>query len=273
MNKEYISYILIVLMIIENAFTQPIISENAIDYWTPEKMLNAKPLHLPGIKNKTINNSEKANLFASEDENKNPLLAVGRFFFTLDGVDLWCTASVINTKNRNTGMTAKHCLYSNGAHSVNMIFCPGYNKGNTSYLGKIRVTNASWADDGDYGVLKFHYKGGLQYKTRAFGWGLKPSYPVRIATFGYPVDGDVNCTQDGNNLCIWRGDADQQNHGNISVPLQLGHGSSGGPWVMGNNMSNPKNLGHVIGITAFVDESHTYSYILNFTLIRKLITW
>ncbi|KAF0513378.1 serine protease [Gigaspora margarita] len=273
MYKEYISYILIVLIIIEIAFTQPIISENAIDYWTPEKMLNAKLLHLPGIKNKTINNSEKANLFASEDENKNPLLAVGQFFFTLDGIDNACTASVINTQNGNTGMTAKHCLYSNGAHSVNMIFCPGYNKGNTSYLGKILVTNASWADGGDYGVIKFDYNGGLQNKTGSFDWGLTPSYPVRIATFGYPVDGDVNCTHDGKTLCIWRGVADQHKHGNISVPLLLGHGSSGGPWVMGNNPSNPKNLGDVIGITAFGNESHTYSYILNFTLIRELITW
>ncbi|CAG8788068.1 22435_t:CDS:2, partial [Dentiscutata erythropus] len=125
--------------------------------------------------------------------------------------DYACIVSVINTKNGNTGITAKYSLHSN---------------------------DSKWADNDDYGVIKFDYNGGLQYKTGCFDWGLDPPNLVRIVTFGYPFDGEMNC---------WRS--------------------------LGNEKSNSNSFGYLIGIRSFEDigeDGATFSYILNLTLINEL---
>ncbi|RIB14770.1 hypothetical protein C2G38_2094898 [Gigaspora rosea] len=203
MNKKYISFILIILIIVENAFTQSIITktynvDKAITYWTREKMLNAKPLHLPNkefkFKNKAISSGEKDNFFtiASDpiiseskvnapflveikpESDDNTPLAVGILFFTLSNEDLQCTASVITTENGNSGITAAHCLYYEGNYTENLMFCPGYNNGTESFLGKIAIANTkipdTWinSDDDDYAGLKFDFNGSLQRQAGSF---------------------------------------------------------------------------------------------------------
>ncbi|CAG8734615.1 1850_t:CDS:1, partial [Gigaspora rosea] len=198
--------------------------ENVIDYWTQEKVLNAKPKLSPIEKlNKTTSNNKKSRILTSvsdfdsinPDTESDNLLTVGKLFFTSHGVDNSCTASVIDTSDGNTGITAAHCLYSKkGEYSKNVIFSPGYNNGSPSALGKIPIIGLSvpksflesLADD-DYAAIKFDYPGKLQLQTGGFGWGLTPQSPVSIAIFGYPHNGDMDCTKDGNNCCVWRGDA------------------------------------------------------------------
>ncbi|CAG8694203.1 10035_t:CDS:1, partial [Gigaspora margarita] len=268
--------------------------KNVIDYWTLEKMSNAKPMLSPiGKLNKTTSNNKKSRLLTSlsDSDSINPdgesdnLLTVGKLFFKSSGKDHSCTASVIDTSDGNTGITAAHCLYFKGEYSVNVIFAPGYNNGNPSALGTIPVTGLSvsksyiesWADD-DYAAIKFDYPGKLQLQTGCFGWGLTPSSPVSIAIFGYPYNGDMNCIKDGNNCCVWRGYATLEypfgttENPEWHVSLRIGSGASGGPWVMKNNL--PNYLGYLIGVTDFyLGEHNEYANPLNFTLIRILIDW
>ncbi|CAG8835546.1 38467_t:CDS:1, partial [Gigaspora margarita] len=296
-----------------NEFTQSIITkthnvDKTIAYWTREKMLTAKPLHSPSkefiFRNKTINSGEKNSFFTvasdliksesevnapysveikSESEVNTPL-PVGILFFTLHNDDYTCTASVITTKNGNTGITAAHCLYSDGEYSENVMFCPGYNNGTESFLGKIVVAKTSVPDtyidfdDDDYGGLKFYFNGSLQWETGAFGWGINPPDQVSIVVFGYPADGDMNCTRNGDTCCTWRGNAtlitNQTNYPPLRmVSAYLGVGSSGGPWLI-RYESPTHDLGYLIGITAFhFGEHDEYSDVLNFTLVNQLTNW
>ncbi|RIB11122.1 hypothetical protein C2G38_2204244 [Gigaspora rosea] len=293
MNKKYISYLLIILIIIENAFTQDIISktyntENTLTYWTKERMLNTKPLPKPLIfKNKTINNSEKnmikKNMINTRDKNDKPF-AVGILFGQKNSTENFiCTASVIRSDDGNTGITAVHCLYDweTNVWADNMNFWPGYDHGEQSRYGCVAVKkvnisllyiNGEGLSD-DYGILKFNYNGRLQDNTGCFGWGIQPGYPVEIVTFGYPEDGEMDCVKDTSNLCSWRGNAsllDNPPQPYQYIPLDLGDGSSKGPWVIKN--SPPNNLGYLMGITYGTVDSKEFSEILNFTLISSLIT-
>ncbi|KAF0552648.1 hypothetical protein F8M41_021338 [Gigaspora margarita] len=304
MNKKHITHILILLIIIKNVFTQSIFTktnnvENVIDYWSQEKMSNAEPLLSPiGELNKTTSNNEKGRLLSSvsDSDSINPdvesdnLLTVGKIFFTRSGKDLACTAFVIDNSDGNTGITAAHCLYSReGEYAKNVIFCPGYNNGNPSALGKIPVIGLSVPKSfmksrvDDYAAIKFDYPGKLQQQTGSFGWGLTPPSPVNIAIFGYPYNGNIpNCSKDGQNCCVWRGYSTLEflefPKTTIAwkVPVHIGSGGSGGPWVMKNNL--PHDLGYLIGVTDFYvgqkkGKANEYADALNFTLIRILISW
>ncbi|KAF0378597.1 serine protease [Gigaspora margarita] len=202
MNKKYISYMLIILIIVENAFTQSIITktynvDKTLANWTREKMLNAKTLHPPNkefkVRNKAINSGEKDTISSdpvnaesevnapfsvgikSEFEVNTPL-PLGKLFFTLFNEDHSCTASIITTDDGNAGITAAHCLYSHGEYSNNIMFCPGYDNGTESFLGRIAVAKTSMLDtfinslDEDYGGLKFDFNGSLQSTAGSFGW-------------------------------------------------------------------------------------------------------
>ncbi|CAG8561663.1 16732_t:CDS:1 [Dentiscutata erythropus] len=289
MNKKYITHILILLIIIENAFTQSIISktynvENTIDYWTEERMANAKPLLSSNKLNKTVSNDRKDSFANVPDLNNSEILtdkplAVGKLFFTSHGESYTCTASVIDTSDGNIGITAAHCLYAEGEFSEDVIFYPGYDNGKPSRLGKIVVLKISVPnnyinfEDDDYGAILFKYQGKLKDHTGSFGWGLNPPDQVKIVAWGYPAIGDMNCgegTTDGKTCCIWRGDATLEHPPARRVPAYFGKGSSGGPWIMKETL--PHYLGYLIGVTAYhIDEHSEYSDVLNFALVRQLI--
>ncbi|MBD0692777.1 trypsin-like serine peptidase [Streptomyces sp. CBMA123] len=80
--------------------------------------------------------------------------SVGRLFFTFsDGYDGSCTATVVNSANRSTLVTAAHCLRAVGAPTAdgtwnhNLYFVPGYRNG-TKPLGgfsvKTMATSSRW---------------------------------------------------------------------------------------------------------------------------------
>ncbi|CAG8832615.1 8465_t:CDS:1 [Gigaspora margarita] len=258
-------------------------------------MFYAIPMLSPiGKLNKTTSNNEKGHLLSnvSDSDSINPdvesddLLTVGKLFFTSSGRDRSCSASVIDTSDGNTGITAAHCLYKGGVYSEKVIFCPGYDNGNPSALGKIPVIGLSVpksyieSKDDDYAAIKFDYPSKLQLQTGSFGWGLTPPSPVSIAIFGYPYKGSItNCTNDAKHFCTWRGYATLEspfrNKPAWKVPLHIGSGASGGPWVMKNNL--PNYLGYLIGVTDYhlgkTGQANEYAHALNFTLLRELINW
>ncbi|MEU3502640.1 hypothetical protein ABZ726_18390 [Streptomyces hundungensis] len=80
--------------------------------------------------------------------------SVGRLFFTFpDGYDGSCTATVVNSANRSTVITAAHCPRSVGAPAddgtwnQNLYFVPGYRNG-TKPLGGFSIrsmaTSSRW---------------------------------------------------------------------------------------------------------------------------------
>ncbi|CAG8823731.1 16963_t:CDS:1 [Racocetra persica] len=254
-------------------------------------MSNAEPILPPtsksnGITSNDVKDNLLANITDSVSENLFAIpLAVGKLFFVHSGKHYTCTASVIDTSDGNTGLTASHCLYSDGEYSKKVIFCPGYEAGKPrSDLGKIRVIGLSVPksfmefEEDDYAAIKFDFDGKLKDQTGAFGWGLTPPNPVKVTTYGYPGNGDLNCPRDTKTCCYWVGDATQKDVLGIpeltawNVPVVLGKGGSGGPWVMRVGALNP--FGYLVSVTGYVvGNDGSFADILNFTLIKELIDW
>ncbi|MDH3694328.1 MAG: hypothetical protein OER96_07140 [Gammaproteobacteria bacterium] len=72
-----------------------------------------------------------------------PTSTIGKLFFTLNGGNFVCSASVIQ---KNTLATAGHCV-SDGAgnFATNFLFCPSYNKGGPSGSGAPNPATGCWA--------------------------------------------------------------------------------------------------------------------------------
>ncbi|CAG8722649.1 13527_t:CDS:1, partial [Racocetra persica] len=152
-----------------------------------------------------------------------------------------------------------------------------------SDLGKIRVELRSVPksyielEEDDYATIKFEFDGKLKDQTGAFGWGLPPPNPVKVTTYGYPGNGDLNCPRNTKTCCYWVGDATQKDALGIPeltawhVPVNLGKGGSGGPWVI-RVASN--HIGFLVSVTGyFFGNDGSFADILNFTLIKELIDW
>ncbi|CAI2180991.1 6667_t:CDS:1 [Funneliformis geosporum] len=195
----------------------------------------------------------------------NNLNAVGKLDIVKnDGSNDCCTASVIRTDNGNIAITAAHCLFDFNTQTWNseVYFYPGYNHGQQGNIGKVAAKSGYIYDIfkdnpalSDYAFIKLDYPEGrkLQDDTGAFDYDLDipgDIYPVNV--FGYPVDGDMNCPKDGQNLCDYEGlSYDMPNEVPIKsyrgITIDVGHCSSGGPWV---RIYDPNtNSGNVMGVS------------------------
>ena len=209
--------------------------------------------------------------------------SVGRLFFTFsDGYDGSCTATVVNSANRSTVISAAHCLRSVGAPTVdgtwhrNLYFVPGYRNG-TKPLGGFSVrstaTSSRWNADParttsqdlavaghDTGILvanpsdRGHRIADVTGSQRiAF---TKPVLDEFIHAFGYPKGGlnDPTDKYTGSRMIHCAGPA----RPGPKAPLLWGEscdmssGSSGGPHLA--RFDPRTGTGTVVGITTTSDD-------------------
>ncbi|CAG8691812.1 469_t:CDS:1, partial [Dentiscutata heterogama] len=198
-------------------------------------------------------------------DNINSLNAVGLLnAVKADETEINCTATVIKTNNGSIAITAAHCVYDHKLGAWNKVyFYPGYNNGAEGRVGKVvAYRSIIWnaflenAEMYDYALTKFYYQNGrkLQDDTGAFDYD--PDIPhgnYSITVFGYPADGDMDCPRDGKHLCSFQGNSFDfpDNLPNATsyrgIPIDVGYGSSGGPWI--RNYDPTTNTGTVIGIS------------------------
>ncbi|CAG8496406.1 1225_t:CDS:1 [Dentiscutata erythropus] len=206
------------------------------------------------------------NIKVSFDDDINNLNAVGLLnAVKADGTEINCTATVIKTNNGSVAITAAHCIYDHKLKKFNtkIYFYPGYNNGVEGRIGKVTAYKSFIWDKFldnveiyDYAFTKFYYKNGrkLQGDTGAFDYDLDiPHGNYSTTVFGYPVDGDMDCPRDGKHLCKWQGNSFDfpDNLPNATsyrgIPIDVGYGSSGGPWM--RNYDPTTNTGTVMGIS------------------------
>ncbi|MEV1015839.1 hypothetical protein AB0I89_06080 [Micromonospora sp. NPDC049801] len=81
---------------------------------------------------------------------------VGRLFFTSQGEDSSCTATVVDSANRSAVVTAGHCVHStdllgeNGEWATHVMFVPGYREGRAPYgrfVGRVGVVDSAWTQN------------------------------------------------------------------------------------------------------------------------------
>ncbi|MFF3110206.1 trypsin-like serine peptidase [Kitasatospora sp. NPDC057904] len=204
--------------------------------------------------------------------------SVGRLFFTFsDGYDGSCTATVVESANRSTVVTAAHCLRGVGPSAAdgtwrhNVYFVPGYRNG-TKPLGGFSIrsmaTSARWDADpatttsSDVAVAG-HDTGVLVANPSAEGRRIadvtgaqriaftRPVEGEFIHTFGYPKDRLNNpaAKYAGSRMIHCAGPA----RPGPKAPLLWGescdmsHGASGGPHL--TRFDTRTGVGTVVGVT------------------------
>ncbi len=167
----------------------------------------------------------------------------GKVFFTLEGTDYVCSGSAVRSANRDTVLTAGHCVNNGpGEFATRWIFVPAYRDGQRpfgSWTARRLLTPAPWSERGDV-----NYDVGFAVLNATSGRHLTDvvgAQPIAFNTarggyrhsFGYPSVGGYN----GARLFYCHGNAQRDKYGSQDegIPCDMTEGSSGGPWLSGFN--------------------------------------
>lgn len=181
-----------------------------------------------------------------------PISTIGKLFFSLDGGNFVCSASVIGL---NAVITAGHCNSNgSGGFATNRSFCPSFNaSGVNPATGCWGVVNSivavPWHNGGDpdydYAVLRAANTGSVHNTsvgnvTGGLGhsWNFSPSQAEAI--FGYPAGSPFtgNRIIQANSTEWYNVDFTSGTQVSKAVGNDMTPGSSGGPWILGLNRAN-----------------------------------
>ena len=248
--------------------------EEALEYWTPERMASAVPVDLT--------EPDKGPLPGKfiTDRIENPAddsvhRRAGRLYVSLDGYDVFCSASAINN---NGILTAAHSLYNANTQKFadKGIYSPAWNNGVSRY-GTFPLTGRGFIPDAyqitaryqyDYGFSKVGPGGPgpdkkeLGSVTGHFELRVSKSTEKQWDALGYPsvpVDG-----YQFNGQRMWRclGDRFFENvRGQNGKEGNFTEGSSGGPWLMpgthfvtGIQVMSTTSNGIPVNVSPYFDE-------------------
>ncbi|NUS72809.1 MAG: hypothetical protein HOQ05_05315 [Corynebacteriales bacterium] len=223
-------------------------------YWSPARMLAASPILGKGLLPETKPRNASAPGAHRWNSGGAITSTVGKVFFTLNKIDYVCTATSINSANRDTLITAGHCVNSGpGAFATNWIFVPAYSPGNEPYgrwTARTLYAPANWTERGelahDYGYAVLNTNGGSHIADVVGTQGVtfNPARGTHIHSFGYPELAPYK----GDALYLCEGDAQQDTRGTgQGIPCDMTEGSSGGPWLTDFN----GNTGNVMSVNSF----------------------
>ena len=242
--------------------------EEALNFWTPERMKKAKPIGF--FESSDVEVSAAAEI---ADIGKMPFEASGKIFFTFAG-DYYCGSAQYCVDKRMI-LTAAHCLRrrSDGCWAENIVFYRGYKDG--EYTQKVPVHSAAiksyWMTEGkndrwvwDYGFAVTQNEsqcGALRYKT------FKPeSMNGGTATaFGYPGN-----YHDGN-IMVYVKDAYTKENETRNLWCMTGtmleQGASGGAWT--------DDMNTVVGLNSCIvrGENSMYSPIFTENEFESLVAY
>jgi V8-like Glu-specific endopeptidase len=183
--------------------------------------------------------------------------AVGRVFFTLGGRDYACTGTAVASGNRDTVVTAGHCVNAGpGAYAHNWVFVPGYRNGSRPYgtwTARRLLAPAAWVGSGstpdDVGFAVVGTRGGRHLTDVVGAMRIAFGAPrgVYAWAFGYPV-GSPSL---GRYVVYCRGTLRRDPYGTAAQGMgcSMAGGSSGGPWLVG--LSASTGAGTVYAVTSF----------------------
>ena len=127
-----------------------------------------------------------------------PYRAVGKLFFTDDGSNFVCSASVMS---KRVVVTAGHCVFSDGDFVSNIMFAPAFHEGQApfgTWTSNFVATTDEWMADesvpnaSDWGILVMDdqtFDGALRKigdVTGWVGWILNKLAPNQVHILGYP---------------------------------------------------------------------------------------
>ncbi|MFB9902357.1 trypsin-like serine peptidase [Allokutzneria oryzae] len=235
------------------------------DYWTPERIA-ALPTIPPSGK-PPVDGPDGSGWYGGGDVTK----TVGRLFFTEQGEDASCTATIVRSANGNTAVTGGHCVHNfnligEDPHWMdNLYFVPGFRDGTMPHGGfvpRLVITSRTWvevpessAHDQAFLVLNPGIDGRSAAETVGAGQEIAFDVPgAREAReFGYPRGASQPGHQGrpeftGKRLAQCWGPAVENpgGAGQFGVPCDMGGGSSGGPRFTGFDVNAGR--GTVVGV-------------------------
>jgi V8-like Glu-specific endopeptidase len=230
------------------------------EYWTPERMENARPLEVTiadgGDPARARSPSAPAfSSFELTNTTSYPNRVHGKVFFTRPGVgNFACSGTVVDALNRATVITAGHCVHRGGTWSTNFAFAPGYRRqwgtGNAPYGVWAATGEAAprpWVESQN---LKFDV-GAAIIARNSLGWALQDIVGARgvafdqppfqsLRSYGYPAEATSEQPFDGTRL--WACDSgapvtvdstSASGPATLAIGCDMTGGSSGGGWVTG----------------------------------------
>ncbi|MFE6055993.1 trypsin-like serine peptidase [Kitasatospora sp. NPDC056446] len=245
-----------------------------LDYWTPERIA---ALTTPSSANPPKSAPDGAPWTGGDALAR----TVGRLFFTNHGEDESCTATVVDSANRSTVVTAAHCVNSpdllgdNNEWLANEMFVPGYRDGLAPYgrfVARAGVADATWLLNDEQNGLKYdaYDQAFLVLNTDAAGRRVQDVVGAQrigfdrpggtpVHQFGYPRESSGDPARAGLPeytgarlaQCAGRtrenpGTAEHpEPRGQWGAPCVMGGGSSGGPRIA--DLDPSTGTGTVVG--------------------------
>lgn len=259
------------------AVSSHVASDNgAADYWTPERMKNAKsgdilankaldrgrllnlgkapvteaPGVLKSVEGQQASTDSKAiNLKANQSET--PVKHIGKIFFTLGGSNYVCSGNSVTAANKSTVSTAGHCVNEGpGAYATNFVFVPAYLNGSAPYgkwTARALYSPTQWASNGNmqydtaFAVMNTLNGQRLADVVGSSGVQFNAARGLSYKSFGYPAAPPFN----GESLKSCSGTATNDPYNpqfaTQGIPCNMTGGSSGGPWFIGNSSAGYQN--------------------------------
>ena len=236
-------------------------AEAAMNYWTPQRMKDAKPADSL-TRGKSASNAlldigestkiagrsaSKAKMTASKPVKnvaETPVSHIGKVFFTLGGANYVCSGNAVVAANEATVSTAGHCVNEGpGAFATRWVFVPAYENGSAPY-GSFAATElvapTQWTQGGDitydtaFAVVSDQSGVSLADQVGASGVAFNQARGLTYTAFGYPAARPF----DGETLQSCSGAASDDPYGQTQsqgIPCNMTGGSSGGPWFLGGS--------------------------------------
>jgi V8-like Glu-specific endopeptidase len=242
---------------------------HAASYWTSRRMAAATPAdeteRSTGLAARNVA-PERVKRFAEAVAPKsrpgvsiklNESITVGKIFYTssTDGLDHYCSASVVNSAARNMVFTAAHCVHDGPGrtwHTANWTFAPSYRNGAEPYgtwdwstlavpSGWISTRERQY----DVAVALVHGNRSIVDAVGANGLLTGGGRAYHYDVFGYPSNKDG-----GESQWFCSGTSRDAGSNRIEMNCGFGGGSSGGPWYYSYNDATRR--GDVHGVMSYI---------------------
>lgn len=264
-------------LVIPRGYTRQQYLKSITDFWTPERMASAIPLHpvinkisqvSPSFK---VDNNQPERILSISTEEPGTRSAIpkaaGRIFFTMAGQTYVCSGSVVTSNNRDLVVTAGHCVYNTTTKQYvnNLVFAPHYESGNRpvgTFVARFMKATDKWEKGVDYNndvaiVLMNTNENGEHVQDLCGSFGLVINAPAQAQThaFGYPMNinnGETmsNCIDNSKTPSLIL----MGSFKGLQITCGMGGGASGGPWLRSYNSNN--HFGQQVSLTSF---SYTFA--------------
>jgi V8-like Glu-specific endopeptidase len=243
------------------------------DFWTPERMREAKPAEqlLPGRAD-IIGADEAAaakrggsNGAPVRHRRRYPKRTHGKVYFTIQGSgNFVCSGTVVNAPSDRLVLTAGHCTYEcvpvlldcDPTRATNFNFVPAYKNGKKPFgewpakAGGVRATPQYENNENlayDVGAAVIAPRKGRKIENVLRGGrriDFNPDWSQRYRLFGYPIQGEYSGSQSPFMCRVHASGRDNNfNPPPTRVPCDMTGGASGGGWIT--------NAGRLASVTSY----------------------